>query len=683
MKFAGRWRWRRSAVVALALALLPWCALLLAAAASPLPAEITHVREPSLRVFDRNGVLMHELRASDGRAAQPVQLQDVSPDLLTLLLASEDARFYWHPGIDPFALLRALAQRVRHGRVISGGSTLTQQLARQLIARPRTLLGKFREMALALRLEWAFDKRRILEEYLARVEFAPGRVGVEAASLAYFDKPAAKLDLAEAALLVALVRNPRYYEPRSHPERARARRDWLLARAIAAHAVTPERVRTALATPLQLQTSLRAAGAMHLVQALAQGQLVPELAHEKPAALRTTLDAGLQRDVETLAHAALPELDRVGASALAIVVVDNESGEVLAHVGSPDYFAAGALGGNDGTRALRQPGSLLKPFVYAAAFEQLGWDANTVLPDLELTLTTPNGAYHPKNYDGREHGPVRLRLALANSLNLPALYTAERLGPARLLEVLHRFGFASLEREAAHYGAALALGDGEVRLSEVAAAFAALARHGVYRPLRFVRDATLANGAALSLPESSSQRVLAPALAAELSDVLSDRAARTAMFGADSALDFPFPAAAKTGTSKGYRDNWAVAYSAQRTVAVWVGNFDGRPLVRSSGVSGAGPLLHSVMTRAMLGLAARPLFAEDEFVRGTVCALSGEAPTAACPARVSERFLPGHVPSKPCEWHPARPAGTEWYPQRYRAWAEQSGRPVAALQHTP
>ena len=290
------------------------------------------------------------------------------------------------------------------------------------------------------------------------------------------------------------------------------------------------------------------------------------------------------------------------ASAAALLVVDNASGDVLAYVGSPDFFSERALGQNDGARALRQPGSTLKPFVYAAAMQELGMTAATLLPDVELHLPTPDGDYSPHNYDGRYHGPVRLREALASSLNVPAVYAAHRVGPGRVLDALRAFGFSSLEAGAEHYGAAIALGDGEVRLSELAAAYATLARGGIAHTVavRAPRGARRRpDGHAL--PERRAGACSIARLAAVLGDVLADDAARSSAFGRQSVLELPFPVAVKTGTSKGFRDNWTVGYTREITVAVWVGNFDGRPLRGSSGVTGAGPLFREAMLAAMRG----------------------------------------------------------------------------------
>jgi penicillin-binding protein 1C len=681
-------RARRWLLGACGLVLLPVLALLITALLEPLPVALRAPPETSREIYDRNGRLLRVVRTTRGELAAPVRLGELSLAVVPALLAAEDARFYWHPGVDPLAVLRAGGQALGAGQLVSGASTLTQQLARTLVPRPRTLRGKWREMAIALRIEAELDKTRILEEYLSRVEFGPNLRGIEAASQHYFDKPARELSLAEAAALVSIPRGPTLYDPRRGLERLQRRRDRVLGRMQSAELADAAAIERALATPLQITRRLTVGGVEHLTTALAQGRLGADSTSPR---LDATLDSELQREVETLCRQAARELERNDASALAVLVADNESGEVLAYVGSPDFLSSQALGQNDGTQALRQPGSTLKPFVYAAALAEGGMTAATLLPDVELYLADGQDVYAPKNYDRKSHGPVRLREALGSSLNVPAVWTADRVGVERVLGTLRQFGFASLREEAEHYGPALALGDGEVRLSELVAAYATLARGGLYRPLRYLRGGE----------PVAERRVLDERLAALVTDILSDREARAAGFGLDGTLALPFPVAAKTGTSKGLRDNWTLGYTRAISVGVWVGNFDGRPLVRSSGITGAAPLFREVMLAAMRARSGAPLLDRKRFSEREVCALSGGLAHADCPHRVRELFVPGQEPHESCDMHErvrvdratglrAGPACRdaeeqvfERYPEEYSSWAAQAGRPLAPAQYAP
>ena len=678
------------------LVLLPVLALVLCASSEPLPAALREAGAGiSTQVLDRDGVVIREVRSSEGKLSSRVALAELSPFVVPALLAAEDARFYSHPGVDPLAMLRAFAQALAERRLVSGASTLTQQLARAVVVRPRTARGKWRELAIALRIESSLSKAQILEEYLNRVEFGPNLRGIDAASRHYFDKPAAQLDLAEAAALVSIPRGPTLYDPARGTRAVLRRRDRVLERMIAQGSTSAALAHTAQAEPLRLTRGLMQGGSEHLVLGLVSGALAPELRGERVQRLHTTLDSGLQREVSELARRAGRYVADYGASSVSVVVVDNERGDVLAYVGSPDFYAADALGQNDGARALRQPGSALKPFVYAAAMARLGMTAATLLPDLELHLPTPEGVYSPRNYDGRFHGPVLLRDALANSLNVPAVYTASRVGPEQVLTLLHRAGFSSLDQSAEHYGAALALGDGEVKLSELAQAYSMLARGGSFLPLRFYESAELASGARLSKAVSAATRVIEPGIAAVLTDVLADDLARAPEFGVGGPLAFPFAVAAKTGTSKGFRDNWTVGFTREVTVAVWAGNFDGTPMTGSTGVTGAGPLFHEVMLAAMRGRSRAPLLDHGGLVSVEVCELSGERAATSCPHHRREWFVPGHEPHASCEMHElvaidvqsglrAGPGCSgavaqvfERYPHEYENFARRALRPLA------
>jgi penicillin-binding protein 1C len=709
---ARRPRLRRALTVLAALLLAPCLALVLAAALTPLPPELADRRPPSTSVVlrDRHGVVLRELRADDGIRARWVPLADLGDRAARAVLAAEDRRFAHHPGVDPIAVVRAAGQFALHRRIVSGASTLTQQLARNLVKRPRTLRGKFLEAALALRIEASLSKKEILEQYLNRISFGPGLRGIEAASRFYFDKPTRDLSLAEAAALAGIPRGPAVYDPQKGTERLRRRRDRVLERMLDGGLALRAEVRAAQAEPIVIARTGAGQGAPHLVRALMAGQLDPALGplRNRTSDLTLTLDRGLQRELETLTEGTVRGLSARHVSAAAVVVIENATGEILAYVGSPDVEDAARLGQNDGVLAARQPGSTLKPFVYELAMERLGFTAATVLPDVELILPSKDGTFRPNNYDGRFHGPVRLREALADSYNVPAVWTADAVGPGRVLSRLRELGLTSLGEDAAFYGAAIVLGDGEVRLLDLASAYATLARGGVHRPVVAVQAAVGKDGVRLDLPRGEPRRVLDEAAAWIITDVLADRAARIASFGEGNVLELPFPVAAKTGTSKGYRDNYAVGFTPDVTVGVWVGNFDGTPMEGVSGVSGAGPLFHDAMMAAARG---RPVRAFDRpaglIEEAPVCSLSGARPGGACAHQRREVFAVDRgrstAPTAACAMHErvrldrrnglragaACPAEhveeqvLERFDARLAAWAHAAGRPTAPEAWSP
>lgn len=660
-----RSRRRRALRIALGGALAPWLGLGACAATKSLPPELvahdasapgadaSRASDDSLEILDRDGARLAHRRASDGRKARGLPLADFGEKLPRALIAAEDRRFSSHPGIDPLALARAGFDSARAKRVVSGASTLTQQLARTLGGNDRSLSGKLDVMAMALRIEASLGKDAILEAYLNHVEFGPNLRGAEAASLHYFQKSARELSLAEAAALAGMPRGPSLYDPHRRPELLLRRRDRVLDRMVGAGFVTEEEGARAKGEPLALSPRSRRFAAPHFVQSLVAPSATGCTASPRPAIhrgrLRTTLLGELQLEIQTAVEDTVAGLEAEHVTSAAVVVLDNATGEILAYVGSPGLDAA--LGHNDGVRALRQPGSTLKPFVYALALERLGMSPSTLLPDVELSFPTADGSrWTPRNYDQRFHGPVLLRDALGSSLNVPAVHVADRLGTGALLERLRELGLCSLDREPAHYGLGLALGDGEVRLIELANAYATLARGGLWRPVRAVLEH---EGAAPGgVPESEPARQVYTRETAELvTHMLSDAHAREAAFGSRTAFDLPFQVAAKTGTSKGYRDNLAVGYTPELTVAVWVGNFDGSAMRGVSGITGAAPLFARAITAAARHRPPTPFPHPHAAETETVCAVSGQEPGPACTHTRRELRSSSARPSPRCEVH--------------------------------
>ncbi|HOX46463.1 MAG TPA: transglycosylase domain-containing protein [Myxococcota bacterium] len=672
-------RWARRVGLTVAAA----AGLLLAAALAfvlwPLPEGLLS-REAlsSLVLTDRQGGLLREVRSREDGRAVPLPPGPLPPQVRAAFLAAEDRRFEAHLGVDALAVARALAQNLRAGRVVSGASTLTQQLARRLLTppgarRPRGVWTKLEEALWAVRLSLHLPKERVLREYLDRVALGHNTYGVEAAAQLYFGRPARSLSAGQAALLAGLACSPSRYDPYRQPARARARMSRVLGRMAALGWLTPERARSEAVAGLDLVPAEQVFRAPHLGEALLAR--LGERGLEGAARIETSLDPGLQADVEALVRDELQALGDRRVGQAAVLVVDNRSGEVLAYVGSRDFLDPERLGQNDGVRARRQPGSALKPFAYGLALSR-GFTPATVLSDVEVHLSTPGGDYVPRNYDRRAHGPVRLRAALANSYNIPAVRVTERLGPERVLEVLRRAGLESLDRAASHYGVGVVLGNGDVSLWELARAFRGLALGGQVRPLTEVRAAWDGAGRPLALrPELVARRFLPEDAVALLTDILADEGARAPAFGLDNALRLPFPVAAKTGTSRGHVDNWCAGFTRERTVAVWVGNFDGAAMRRVSGITGAGPLFRRIMLRAMRGLDPAPLVARGRFAAVDICPLSGARATAACPGVLHELFLPGSEPSHACPMHRqaapglvALDVGPEFY-----AWARAEG----------
>jgi penicillin-binding protein 1C len=637
----------------------------------PLPAELAAPPPvSSLRIEDRGGMPLRTTRAEDGSRGGWTPLAEMDPRLIQAFLAVEDHRFFSHPGVDGRAVLRALRDNLREGRPRAGASTLTMQTVRLLRPTPRSWGGKASQALWALRLDAQLDKRKILEQYLNRVPLGQGAVGVSAAASLYFGATARELSLGEAALLAGIARAPSRDNPLVSVERAGARRDVVLARMRALGYATAEEVARSAEEPVVPPQQRARFLAPHFTTRILQRAEAEGLPPQ--GTWRTSLDLELQTLLEAEVRHTVRVLADRGARHAAAVVLDNATGEVLAWVGSPNFWEEGA-GQVDMVVSPRQPGSALKPFLFALAFDR-AHTAATVIPDIPRSYATSLGPYNPQNYDRRFRGPVRAREALASSYNVPSVELADRVGVEALLHTLHRAGFRSLTQSAPHYGLGLALGNGDVTLLELANAYRALARGGVWSPYRW-RTGTEGTGSvphsAIRTPQSG-ERVVSAHAAALVLDILGDADARAPGFGADTPFDFPFPVAAKTGTSRHFTDNWAIGVTEGFTVAVWVGNFSGRPMEGVSGISGAGPLLY----RSILATASRrapgalPTPEEAGLVPVRVCRLSGLRASSGC-ASLVEWFVPGTEPARPDDWERD---GRVTLPADYAEWAAAERR---------
>jgi len=640
----------------------------------------------STEVVDRGGVALYEALSDRGLRNRRMDPDLLPQALVDATLAAEDARFFRHPGIDPLAIARTAFDSARAGRIVGGGSTITQQTVKILIRRRRTVSGKAREMLMALRLEHRMSKREILALYLSVAPYGNQLTGAQAASRAYFGGDAADLTPAQAALLAGLPQQPSRFDPYRRLPRALERQRVVLSRMERRGFLSGDKAQHARAERLRLVPAARSFTAPHFLE-----RALAVAGDPAPRRIETTLDATLQAQVAGIVAAHRARLEAHGARHVAVAVLDNASGEWLAWEGSGDYADDTNAGRIDGVVAPRQPGSALKPFTYALAFER-GFTPATVLPDVPAHFATAEAGvlYSPRNYDGQFRGPLRARPALGGSENVPAVWTLSRVGVPDLLRMLRRAGLSTLDQTAAHYGFALTMGDAEVRLDELVAAYSAIARGGTWRSPVMVRRIVRDGGVTLPrrLPD---EPVMSARSAFWVTDILADPGARSWVFGSGSSLDFPFPVAVKTGTSQAYRDNWTIGFTRAVTVGVWVGNFDRTPLRNSSGVTGAAPIFHDVLmaaeqrVRGRLPAPGDPALASPDsgLARTTICALSGRAATPACP-RVESEWLPaGSIPS--CAWHRNENGRTivDW-PSAYRPWARERGLVVAAAsRHSP
>ncbi|HEY0684305.1 MAG TPA: penicillin-binding protein 1C [Steroidobacter sp.] len=586
----------------------------------------------STAIFDRQGRLLRLTLASDHQYRLWTPLEDISPELVEALLLHEDQHFYWHPGFNVPALVRATVSTYSGGPRV-GGSTITMQLARLMYGlNTRSISGKLEQIVRAVQLELCYSKRDLLEAHLNLMPYGGNIQGVGAASLIYFDKSAARLGLSEALTLVVIPQSPARRAPGQvdEPDDLREARLRLFARWVEQH---PDAANAAdyVATPLRYAS-------LHDLPFAAPHFTNAVLQRPRPAAIHsvnTTLDLRAQRSLERVITTYVREHGDIGIHNAAALLVDYRDLSVRAMVGSADFFAPEIEGQVNGTQAKRSPGSALKPFIYALAIDQGVIHPQTVLKD----TPTAFGPFNPENFDGRFVGPITAREALIRSRNVPALTLASQLATPSFYQFLRSAGVAKMASEK-HYGLALTLGGGEVTMEETATLYSMLANRGRLAPLRYLEEEPRADGIRMLSEEASFVTLDMLRSAPRPEDSFARRRSGV-------------QAAWKTGTSWGFRDAWTAGTFGPYVLVVWVGNFDGRGNPAFVGVQAAAPLFF----RLLDALAAQEKLVEPVYrqpprmERVEVCSASGDLPNSECPQVVSTWYIPGVSPIRVSQIH--------------------------------
>jgi penicillin-binding protein 1C len=634
---------------------------------------------PSVRITDRHGRILYEVLGQEGGRHAVVPLETIPLSLRQATIATEDRGFYDNPGVELAGIARALwinlTARLRDQQTdtLVGGSTITQQVARNLLLSPeergqRSLYRKLREGVLAWQLTRTFSKDEILALYLNQTYYGGLTYGVEAASQTFFGKPVSQLDLAESALLAGLPQAPSLYNPYTDPTTAKKRQQVVLGLMEKAGFIDEQQRDLAEREPLIFASTPYPIQAPHfvmMVRAALDSMFTPDQIYEHGGlVVRTTLDLDWQGHAESAVERHLADLQTGEAglghnvSNAALVALDPHTHEILALVGSPDYFDALSGGAINMAIAPRQPGSALKPILYAAAMDPARasqgsqpappWTAATMLLDVSTSFMTQDGkAYTPANYDRDVHGPVLLREALASSLNIPAVITLDHIGMAGLFEQASALGITTLH-DPQEYDLSLALGGGAVRLIELTAAYGAFANGGFRVTPVSILDVHDMRGSVLySAPPVAYKRVLDMRVAWLISDILSDNDARRIGFGPHSTLRIDRPSAVKTGTTSNFHDNWTVGYTPDLVVGVWVGNTSYEPMRDVNGLTGAAPIWHQFIRTVLTGSPPQAFIQPEGMVQEQVCFLSGLLPTPTCPYRRWEWFIEGTQPMQP------------------------------------
>jgi len=604
-----------------------------------------HAPRESLLVLDRAGRYMGEVPAADGEIgywALPVRLPE---KILAATLETEDRHYFDHGGVHLPSVLRALWQDLAACRIISGASTIAMQVARMQNPGSRGLVRKIKEAAEAELLISKHGHDRVLRHYLTIAPYGNRIHGIVRAARYYFDKPTQDLSWLQAAFLAGLPQAPGRMDPHKPAGlwRARKRARHILKTLRARGRIDERELTQELGSDLQLvQKPQRSDDALHAVLRVCR------MARSRSGPiLRSTIDLGMQSEVAWILRQNLSGLRERGAGNTAAMVVDSVSGEVLAYMGSADYFDDEHRGAIDYGSTKRPPGSALKPFVYGLALAAGNYTAASELPDIRVEFDRQGGrVYLPRNITHNYLGPMLFREALANSRNIPALRVQAAVGVDNTLDFFRRAGVAAISMDPDRYGLGLVLGNLQVTLEELVGLYGILANDGRTLDLRWFVD---------DEPQST-RRLLPPGVAQLITNILSDPLARMPSFPRGNALEFDYALAAKTGTSQGYRDAWALGFSDRLLVGVWLGNHDWRRMNHLGGLYGAGGAMHSIMNRVMQHYRPyRTLLAgfppPAGYLSRTICPLSGKLATANCPRRLLEYFAPGSEPYKECPYH--------------------------------
>lgn len=573
-------------------------------------------------LYDRTGEnVLYEMHGEENRKI--VAHDEIPDNIRRATIATEDANFYKHVGVDPFSVVRALKVNIQNNGILQGGSTITQQLARNaFLTKERTLKRKFLEAIFALKIERHYSKDEILDQYLNEVPYGANAYGVETASETYFEKKAKDLTLDEAAFLAALPKAPSYYSPyNTHGKETVTRQKYIIERMAYLKLITEEEKSEALEvdTLSKIKRPTQPIVAPHFVFYVLE-QLEKKYGKEFVQTggfkIYTTIDLDMQNlGEDVVAKGAAKNIQR-GATNAALVAVNPKNGDILTMVGSKDFYDKSIDGEVNIATSLQQPGSSFKPFAYATAFEK-GYQPETKILDAPTNFG-PDGSgrnYIPRNYDGKFHGLLSMREALAQSLNIPAIKTLYLAGIDDTIEMAHRLGITTLN-ERNRYGLSLVIGGGDVKLVDMASAFSVFANDGVRNPARSVLKITDRNGNVIEESKLNPERVLSDQVARKIDSILSDNKARTPIFGPKSPLILSDgrPVAAKTGTTQEFRDAWTVGFTPQIAVGVWAGNNNNRPMkAGSDGVFVAAPIWNEFMTKVMAGQPIEKFVAYDTY----------------------------------------------------------------------
>lgn len=604
-----------------------------------------------LKIYDRNNILLANLFPEYGGFYKEVKYSDLPQNLIEAVISAEDKNFFKHKGIDYKAILRAFISNILNRKIVSGGSTITQQLSKSIINRERNYINKFYEALDSIRLEKNLTKEEILTEYLNRIFFGNNCYGIGAAAELYFKKEVKDLNINESVILASIIKSGTKFNPYKYEERLHLRKKYVLGQ-MKNNNYIKEEYNNYINENITIYTNREKniLKAPHFVMYIKDS--LDKLKYSNITEVKTTLDYKMQKEASLVISNASQSLHSFNVRNISCVILNAKTGEVLSMIGSMDYFDKETDGSVNGAIALRQPGSALKPFLYAYLFDK-GESPASVIGDIKTYINSPGGDYIPENFDRKYRGPVTIRDALANSLNIPAVRWLSKYSLKDFQNILLKSGLISIDKNPDYYGYSLVLGSAEVRLIDLASAYTIFPNSGIFINHYSAVSLKKENGDIFYFPKKSytHKRVISEESAYLINKILSDKNARMGSFRSYRGLVYPFSIAIKTGTSKGSRDAWAIGYTKDYIVGLWLGDFKGSEMINITGGNGAVPILYDLFSMLNKSQKETRWDKPSDIVEREICLISGKLKGEFCKETRLEEFSIFNVPKEECDVH--------------------------------
>lgn len=605
-----------------------------------------------LKIYDRNNILLANLFPEYGGFYKEVKYSDLPQNLIEAVISAEDKNFFSHKGIDYKAILRAFISNLLNRKIVSGGSTITQQLSKSIINRERNYINKFYEALDSIRLEKNLTKEEILTEYLNRIFFGNNCYGIGAAAELYFKKEVKDLNINESVILASIIKSGTKFNPYKYEERLHLRKIYVLGQMKNNNYIKEEEYNNYINenTTIYTNREKNILKAPHFVMYIKDS--LDKLKYSNIIEVKTTLDYKMQKEASLVISNASQSLHSFNVRNISCVILNAKTGEVLSMIGSMDYFDKETDGSVNGAIALRQPGSALKPFLYAYLFDK-GESPASVIGDIKTYINSPGGDYIPENFDRKYRGPVTIRDALANSLNIPAVRWLSKYSLKDFQNILLKSGLSSIDKNPDYYGYSLVLGSAEVRLIDLASAYTIFPNSGIFINHYSAVSLKKENGEIFYFPKKSytHKRVISEESAYLINKILSDRNARMGSFRSYRGLVYPFSIAIKTGTSKGSRDAWAIGYTKDYIAGLWLGDFKGSEMINITGGNGAVPILYDLFSMLNKSQKETKWDKPSDIVEREICLISGKLRGEFCKETRLEEFSISNVVKDECDVH--------------------------------